>query len=121
MTIEGVHMKSIISVFLLIGSFGYAQLTLADCNYPKMKVDIPNGSTATMEDMVAAQTSFKAYNADMDVYLKCLDDQLALVSEDLDIYPDIKKANNLKYDAAVDVLTEAAEEWNQAVRAYKEQ
>ena len=114
-------MKSIISVFLLIGSFSYAQLALADCNYPKMKLDIPNGATATMEDMVAAQTNFKAYNADMDTYLKCLDDELALVSEDLDIYPDIKKANNLKYDAAVDVLTEAAEEWNQAVRAYKEQ
>ena len=114
-------MKSVISVFLLIGSFSYAQLALSDCNYPKMKVDIPNGDTATMEDMVAAQTSFKAYNTDMDAYLKCLDDQLALVSEDLDIYPDIKKANNLKYDAAVDVLTEAAEEWNQAVRAYKAQ
>ena len=38
-------------------------LTLADCNYPKMKVDIPNGATATVEDMVAAQTSFKAYNS----------------------------------------------------------
>ena len=114
-------MKSIISLGLLIGSLGYAQFALSDCNYPKMNTDIPNGATATMEDMVAAQTSFKAYNTDMDAYLKCLDDELALVSEDLDIYPDIKKANNLKYDAAVDVLTEAAEEWNQAVRAYKEQ
>ena len=49
-------------------------------------------------------------------YLNCLDAELALVSEELDIYPDIKKANNLKYDAAVDVLTQAADEWNQAVR-----
>ena len=114
-------MKSIISVFLLIGSLSYAQFALSDCSYPKMKLDFPNGETATMEEMVAAQTSFKAYNTDMDAYLKCLDDELALVSEDLDIYPDIKKANNLKYDAAVDVLTEAAEEWNQAVRAYKAQ
>lgn len=114
-------MKSIISVGLLIGSLGYAHLTLADCNYPRMKVDIPNGATATMEEMVAAQTSFKTYNADMDAYLVCLDDELALVSDDLDIYPDIKKFNNSKYDAAVDVLTEAAEEWNQAVRAYKAQ
>ena len=121
MTRKGVHMKSIVSLGLLIVSFGYAQLAIADCSYPKMNVDIPDGSKATMEDMVLAQTSFKAYNADMDTYLKCLDDQLALVSEDLDIYPDIKKANNLKYDAAVDVLTQAAEEWNQAVRAYKEQ
>ena len=114
-------MKSIISTFLLIGSLTYAQFALSDCKYPKMNVDIPNGATATMEDMVAAQTSFKGFNSDMDAYLQCLDDELALVSEELDIYPDIKKANNLKYDAAVDVLTKAAEEWNQAVRAYKAQ
>ena len=115
------HMKSIISVFLLIGSLGYAQFALSDCFYPKMNVNIPNGSTATMEEMVAAQASFKAYNADMEAYLECLDDEIALVSEDLDIYPDIKKASDLKYDAAVDVLTQAAEEWNQAVRDYKAQ
>ena len=114
-------MKSIVSLGLLILSFGYAQLTIADCNYPKMNMDIPDGSKATMEDMVAAQTSFKAYNADMEAYLKCLDDEIALVSENLDIYPDIKKASDLKYDAAVDVLTQAAEEWNQAVRDYKAQ
>ena len=110
-----------IAVFLVIYALTCAQSTLADCNYPQIKFAIPYGSTATMEDMVAAQTSFKAYNTDMDTYLKCLDDELAKISEDLDIYPDIKKASDLKYDAAVDVLTQAAEEWNQAVRDYKAQ
>ena len=114
-------MKSIISVFLLIGSFSYAQLALSACNYPKMNIDIPNGATTTMEEMVAAQKSFKAYNTDMEAYLDCLDNELTLVSEDLDIYPDIKKYNNSKYDAAVEVLTKAADEWNAAVRAYKAQ
>jgi len=114
-------MKSIISLGLLIGSLGYAQFALSDCNYPKMNMNIPNGATATMEDMVAAQTDFKAYNSDMDAYLACLDDQLSKISEDLDIYPDIKKHNTSKYDAAVDVLTKAADEWNAAVRAYKAQ
>ena len=84
-------------------------------------MDIPNGAKATMEDMVAAQASFKAYNVDMNTYLDCLDNELALVSEDLDIYPDIKKHNNSKYDSAVEVLTKAADEWNAAVRAYKAQ
>ena len=114
-------MKSIISLGLLIGSLGYAQFALSDCNYPKMNIDIPNGANATMEDMVAAQGAFKSYNAAMNSYLTCLDDQLALVSEDLDIYPDMKKLNNSKYDAAVEVLTEHANDWNQAVRDYKAQ
>jgi len=114
-------MKLIVSTFLLIGSFSYAQFALADCNYPKMNIDFPNGAIATMEEMVAAQTSFKAYNANMDAYLDCLDNELSQVSEELDIYPDIKKLNNQKYDAAVDVLTQAADEWNTSVRAYKAQ
>ena len=114
-------MKSTISAFLVIGSFCYSQFALSDCNYPKMNTDIPNGATATMEEMVAAQTGFKAYNADMNDYLDCLDNELAQVSENLDIYPDIKKHNNKKYDAAVDVLTETADTWNEAVQAYKAQ
>ena len=36
-------------------------------------------------------------------------------------FNDKKKFNNQKYDAAVDVLTKAADEWNQTVRAYKAQ
>ena len=114
-------MKLIVSTFLLIGSFSYAQFALADCNYPKMNIDFPSGATATMEEMATAQTSFKAYNANMDAYLDCLDNELSQVSEELDIYPDIKKLNNQKYDAAVDVLTKVADEWNAAVRAYKAQ
>ena len=44
--------KSITFVLLLIWSLGYAQFALSDCFYPKMKVGIPNGSTAT--DLVTA-------------------------------------------------------------------
>ena len=114
-------MKSIISVGLLIGSLGYAQWTLADCNYPKMDFVIPNGATATMENMVAGQTNFKSYNADMEAYLACLDSELSKVSKDLDNYLEIQDLSDSKYNAAVDELKEAANQWNEAVRAYKKQ
>ena len=114
-------MKSIISVGLLIGSLGYAQLTLAKCDYPKMNFVIPNGATATMENMVAGQTNFKSYNADMEAYLACLDSDLSKVSESLDNYPEIRDLSDSKYNAAVEELTEAANQWNEAVRAYKAQ
>ena len=113
--------KSIIFVLLLIGSLGYAQFALSDCLYPKMKMDIPNGSTATMEEMVAAQNNFKGYNADMNAYLECLDDELSKISQELEGYADIKSLSDDRYNAAIDQLTEAAEEWNQTVRAYKAQ
>ena len=114
-------MKSIISVGLLIGSLGYAQLTLAKCDYPKMNFIIPNGATATMENMVAGQTNFKAYNAGMEAYLDCLDSELSKVSKKLDNYQDIQDFSDSKYNAAVDELSEAADEWNEAVRDYKAQ
>ena len=114
-------MKSIIFTLLLIWSLGYGQFALSDCLYPKLSVDIPNGSTATMEDMVAAQADFKAYNANMDAYLDCLDNELSKISQDLEGYADIKAHSDAKYNAAIDQLTEAAEEWNQAVRGYKAQ
>ena len=114
-------MKSIISVSLLTAALGYAQLTLADCNYPKMNFDFPNGATATMENMVAGQANFKSYNADMEAYLACLDSELSRVSEDLDNYLEIRDLSDSKYNAAVDELTEAANQWNEAVRAYKAQ
>ena len=120
---KGVHMKlkSIISVGLLIGSLGYAQLTLARCDYPKMNFVIPNGATATMENMVAGQTNFKSYNADMEAYLDCLDSELSKISKDLDNYQEIQSLSDNKYNAAVDQLGEAADQWNAAVRAYKAQ
>tara|TARA_B100000953_G_C17855456_1_gene369779 strand:- start:330 stop:674 length:345 start_codon:yes stop_codon:yes gene_type:complete len=114
-------MKSIIFVLLLAWSLGYGQSAFSDCFYPKMKVDIPNGSTATMEEMAETQTDFRAYNADMDVYLDCLDDELSKISEDFEGYKDIKRISDDKYNAAIDQLTKAAEEWNQAVRSYKAQ
>ena len=114
-------MKSIISVSLLVGSLGYAQLTLANCNYPKMNFVIPNGATATMENMVAGQSNFKSYNADMEAYLTCLDSELSKVSKKLDNYKKIQSLSDNKYNAAVDELGEAANQWNEAVRAYKAQ
>ena len=114
-------MKSIISIVLLIGSLGYAQLTLARCDYPKMNFFIPNGATATMENMVAGQTNFKSYNADMDAYLDCLDSEFSKVSKKLDNYQKIQSLSDNKYNAAVDELTETANQWNKAVRAFKAQ
>ena len=114
-------MKSIISIALLIGSLGYAQLTLARCDYPKMNFVIPNGATATMENMVAGQTNFKSYKSGMEAYLDCLDSELSKVSKKLDNYQDIQDFSDSKYNAAVDQLGEAADQWNETVRAYKAQ
>lgn len=45
----------------------------AACHYPLRPNNLPDGSTATPEEMVAAQKLVQQYNTDMAEYLKCLD------------------------------------------------
>ena len=89
------------------------------CYYPKMSFSIPDGARAITINMVLAQSSFEAYQAEMEAYLECLDDELAKVPKHLDDYDKIRSVSDNKYNAAVDDLRTKAEKWNQTVRAYK--
>ena len=42
-------------------------------------------------------------------------------SKNLDNYQEIQSLSDSKYNAAVDELSEAANQWNETVRAYKAQ
>ena len=53
---------------------GAAFPAYADCTYPRAPASMPNGNTASMEEMVEGQKQVKQYMADMDTYLKCLDE-----------------------------------------------
>ena len=44
----------------------------ADCTYPKKPGKMPDGKTATRDEMVATQKVVKQYQADMTSYLECL-------------------------------------------------
>ena len=48
-----------------------AQGALA-CDYPQ-RVDVPNGATATKDDMIAGQKGVKTYIAAMEEYLSCIE------------------------------------------------
>ena len=108
-------MKKLILISALLLSFN----SWGTCYYPKMSFSIPDGGRAITIDMVLAQSSFKAYQAEMEAYLECLDDELAKVPKSLDDYDEIRSLSDNKYNAAVDELKTMAEKWNQTVRAYK--
>ena len=44
------------------------------CDYPS-RVDIPNGSSASKEEMIAGQRDVKDFVAQMETYLECLVDE----------------------------------------------
>jgi len=117
-------MKNIIklaSVFaLIIGT----QSALA-CDYPT-RVLIPNGNTATKEEMMDGQRGVKKYVADMEIYLECIvAEEKAARREMGDLEADQEQERedmlNKKYNAAVDEMERLAAQFNSEVQAYKAQ
>ena len=94
------------------------------CDYPQ-RIDMPNGASATKEDMIAGQKNVKTYMTSMEEYLVCIEaDEAQAVLEMADVGEDTKRQRedmfNKKYNAAVEEMNLVAEEFNMQVRAYKD-
>ena len=63
-------MNKLIKIAFSISLLFAAQAALA-CDYPN-RVLVPNGNTATTEEMVAGQRGIRKYVADMEIYLECI-------------------------------------------------
>ena len=113
------YMKTAVSVAML-----FAAHSAFACDYPQ-RVDVPDGATASKEDMIAGQKGVKSYMALMDEYLACIeaDEAQSVLGQD-DIDEDAKRQRedmfNKKYNAAVEEMNLVAEEFNMQVRAYKD-
>jgi hypothetical protein len=84
----------------------------ADCVLPPAPSKIPDASAATQQEMVSAMQTLKAYNGDVDVYLKCLEfetKQNRLSSDE----------HAKKHNLAVSQLEKIAEKFNEQVRLFK--
>jgi hypothetical protein len=86
---------------------------LADqCVLPPPPSKIPDGSTATKQDMINAMNTLKEYNGDVSVYLKCLDFETRENRMTSDV-------SDVKHNAAVTQLQAVADKFNQQVRIFK--
>ena len=97
------------------------------CDYPQPP-EIPEGATASKEEMVAASKAVKAYQGDMVSYRECIDaESTAKVAEleigeaDEETIKNNKMAAAKKYNASVDEEELVVARFNEAVRAYKAQ
>jgi len=94
------------------------------CDYPH-RADIPDGTTASKEEMIDGQRGIKTYMGAMEIYLSCIEatEQETVAGAD-DVDEDAKQQRiemlNKKYNAAVEEMNLVAEEFNVEVRAYKE-
>ena len=122
------NLTRIAAVILLFAApaFGLA------CEYPE-RPTLPDGGTASKEDMIASQAAVKAFLASVDEYLSCIEeeekDAIAALPEidesDAEAVEsraaEIKRRDELlakRFDAANEEKFLFGEKWNQQVRAY---
>ena len=84
----------------------------ADCVLPPAPSKIPDGTTASEQEMLTAMATLKEYNGDVDTYTKCLDFEA--------------KQNHLSrtdadrmHNTAIETLQKVAAKFNEQVRTFK--
>ena len=114
-------MKKTISISVAVALLTAAPIAAA-CDYPT-RAEIPNGSTASKDEMIAGQRSVKEYMAAMDEYLTCIDKEEKDTVATMELTEEDKSARevlfNKKYNAAVEDMELVAARFNEQVRAYK--
>lgn len=100
-------------ILLTAALLGFASLQAhADCVLPPAPSKIPDGSTASQQEMVTAMNTLKEYNGDVDTYTKCLEFEAKQNR--------MSKADEEKlHNAAVDQLQKIANKFNEQVRTFK--
>ena len=104
---------SIASVFFFATSLALA------CEYPA-RPSIPNGATASKDDLLAAKTNVQDFIAKVDEYLTCIE-AAAVAERDSLTQEELQRADEMldkRFAAANDEKALVGEQFNQQVRAY---
>jgi hypothetical protein len=111
-------MNTAVSVALLL----FAQGAFA-CDYPERLNNVPDGNTATRDEMVAGKKAVQSYLAEMEEYLSCIEAEeaqavIAMGDVDDEAKRQRKSTFDKKYNAAVEEMNLVAEQFNIQLRAY---
>lgn len=91
----------------------------AECAFPKAPAGIPDGKTASEQEMLAAMNAFKAYNAEVTAFGGCLEEEAKDRSVGSAQLMQLKTMKSKKLNAAVEELQAKAKLFNEQVRIYK--
>jgi hypothetical protein len=124
-------MKTLIAHVVVAAALAFGlPAAAADCTYPHAPATMPDGATATLDEMKAAQKDYNRYNSDMTAYLDCIKADYDASAPKTDNMSDAKKKEALqqraeeekrftsKYDSAVDELRSVMDRFNEQIRAF---
>jgi hypothetical protein len=105
---------------LALAVSGAAQAT---CIYPRAPAKLPDGATATYEEMVEAQKAVKQFNEDINSYNACLDLEMTTFEKsgqyDENRLTELRAMQAKKNNAAVDEVQAVADRFNEQLRIFK--
>jgi len=118
-------MSKQIKLALTLAGLLASSVAAADCLYPKPPASMPDGATATEEQMVTGMKDVKEYNNQVTAYLSCLEMEMnarieaAGADAPADQVAQIKAIHTKRHNAAVEELEAHAARFNEQVKAYK--
>lgn len=86
------------------------------CETPAM-VEVPDGATATTEQMVQAREAVTEYVAAMEEYLVCVDEEMQVAGDDAP--EEFKSLMIQRYNAAVSEMETVAAAFNEELREFR--
>lgn len=94
------------------------------CDYPA-RPHLPDGASATKDDLLAAKNAVQSFIGAVDEYLVCIEEEDEAVAADTGKQSTEEKARrnelmNQKFDAANEEKALVGEQFNQEIRAYNE-
>jgi hypothetical protein len=106
------------TLFLLSSSIAFA------CDYPE-RPSMPDGSTASKDELIAAKNSVQDFMANVDEYLNCIEGEEKAAVEEMDNPSEEETQRrdamlNKKFDAANEEKALLGEQFNQEIRAYNQ-
>jgi hypothetical protein len=113
------------ALFAITAFAALAGPVYADCTYPPPPTKLPDGNTATLEQMMEGKKAVTQYNKDINAYVACikLEHETAVADAGDKLTPkqkaDMEKIEVQKNNAAVDQLQSIADRFNEQVRIYK--
>jgi hypothetical protein len=108
-------MRALTSCLLAFFASGYC-IAAAACEAPP-PVPLPDGATATREQMLAAQAQVRAYQTAMNEFLACVDSELEAEGEQAP--EEFKSLMVARHNAAVAEMEGVADAFNTQLRAFR--
>jgi len=101
----------------------FAGAAWATCIYPRAPERVPDGKTASYDEMIAAQQAVRTFNEDVNAYNACLDMEMQSLEQsglyDATRLAELRVMQAKKNNAAVDEVQAIADQFNEQLRIFK--